>query len=185
MGLEHKLAMLNPTRVRLDGAGGGGGTLTPEIIAGALGSAREQKGVDLLIAQLVGITDYKGLENRLHDPLLFMAFQRGWIVEPPMTLQRMVRNLLRMALYEKLIPPRCTLCKGRCTRYNRKLKKEENCQRCKGLGTMELQRYERRMHLEVTLEDWERHWKRRYHDVQAWLDNLTGTAEAEIRRSLR
>lgn len=185
MGLEHKLAMLNATHVNLNGTGGGGGTLTAETVAGALGSVNERRGVDLLVADLVGIADYQGLENRLYEPLVFMAFNRGWIAPEGMTLQRMVRSLLRLALYEKLVPEKCPACKGRRVRFKRALKKEIACPKCGGRGSMELSRRERLEHLELDLDGWERCWRWRFRDVQAWLDNLTGTAEAEIHRALR
>lgn len=184
MGLEHKLAMLNATRVNLGGTGGGR-TLTPETIAGALGSAHERRGVDLLVADLVGTTNYQDLENRVYDPLLALALRRGWIPPAKTTLQWMVRALLRLALYEKLMPRQCTLCKGRRVRYKRTLKKDVDCQRCDGRGSMELKNRERMQQLELNRDAWDRYWRWRYHDVQAWLDNLTGTAEAEIRRALR
>ena len=187
MGLEHKLAMLNPTRVNLNGAGGGGkNLLTSETIAGALGNAGEQRGVDLLIADFVGITDYRGLENRLYEPLLFMAFRRGWIPPAPLTLQWLVRRMLRVALYEKLIPERCSGCKGRGKRQKRVPKRQEiDCPDCNGRGTLCLSLAERLEQMRLDLDQWERCWSQRYHDIQAWLDNLTGTAEADFNRALR
>lgn len=184
MGLEHTLAMLHPSRIKLDGAGGTG-LLTPEMVAAALGRAPERRGVDLLVADLVGHSNYEAMERRLFDSLFVRSLERGWIPPEGRLLSDLVRTMLRMALYERLMPKQCRACKGRRIRHSRKLKKDLPCPQCDGRGSMELSARDRMRYLDLKRDVWERRWAERYRSVQAWLDGLAGTAEADVRRALR
>ena len=185
MGLEHTLALLNPTRVNLDGAGRGLDALTADLVAAALGSARDPAGVNLLIADLVDRSGYQDLEDELHGRLMNVALRQGWMVKQPRTLHGLTKSMLRLALYEALMPPKCPRCRGRLQRYSRAVRRDVPCERCEGCGSIALTSRERARQMAMNHEAWRTIWAPRYQSILGWLDNLAGTAAAEVRRALK
>lgn len=184
MGIESALSMLGPARVQLDG-NGGGGELTPDMVQAGLGSLRDADGGALLLAKVQGVSGYAALEQRLHARVLAMAQREHWIIEKPRKLSDLTRALLRLALLEFLIPPQCSLCKGRAKRYSRAARADVPCQRCDGVGSLPLKGRERARELGIAHTTWDRTWAKRYQRIQSFLSDLYGTAEGDLKRVLK
>lgn len=184
MGIESAISLLGPARVQLNG-NGGGGALTPEMVQAGLGNLRDADGAALLLAKVQGVSGYARLESSLHARVLTLARREEWKTEKPRRIEDLTRALLRLALLEFLIPPQCSLCKGRAKRYNRATRADVDCPRCDGVGALPLSGRERARELGIAHTTWDRTWAKRYQRIQAFLSDLYGTAEGDLKRVLK
>lgn len=182
---ERLVGMLGPARANLDGAGRGHGAVTPQMVAAGLAKCSNPIGAALLQAKVTGDFRYVELEQALHAELLPRAFREGWRVHRPRTLEGTVRQLLRLALANFLAPEQCPRCGGRLTVHDRSTRQDKDCPRCGGAGTIDLTAKEMASELGLTSPAWKKRWASRYTNVQAWLQDLYGTAEGDLTRALR
>lgn len=184
MGVESALSLLGPTRVRLDGSGGVG-ELTTAMVQAGLGALKDEDGAALLLAKVQGVTGYARLEHNIHRRVLAIAKREGWRPDKPRTLKELCLGMTRLALLEFLIPQKCSMCHGRAKRYVRAKRDYEPCRRCDGVGSLPLSARERARELGIAPTTWQRNWSPRYQRIQAFLSDLYGTAESDLRRALR
>lgn len=177
--------MLGPARANLDGAGRGHGAVTPQMVAAGLAKCSNPIGAALLQAKVTGDFRYVELEQALHAELLPRAFREGWRVHKPRNLESTVRQLLRLALANFLAPEQCPRCCGRLKVHDRSTHQDKACPRCGGAGTINPTAKDMAAELGLTAVAWKKRWASRYSNVQAWLQDLYGTAEGDLTRALR
>lgn len=183
--VERMVGMLGPSRMNLDGAGRGHGSMTPQMVAAGLAKCSNPIGASLLQAKVTGAFRYVELEQALHADLMSRAFREGWRANKPRSLEGMVRQMLRMALFHFLAPELCPRCKGRMTVRDRALRADAPCPRCSGQGSVGMSAREMSAELGLTPTAWKKRWEQRYSGIQAWLHELYGTAEGDLTRALR
>ena len=182
--VDTVLAMVGPGRPSFT-VGAGGGELTPELVRGALGMLRDQDGASLLYSKVRGDVNLSEMERRLFPRWLARAEADGWTVTGAQSLGEVIARMLRLALLEFLVPSRCPRCGGRKTTYHRASKTDIACYRCHGRGELPLKESERAAHAGIPMPAWKSRWGARYRQLQAWLDELYGSAEADLSRALR
>lgn len=184
MQLDAVLAMLGPARSQFT-RGTGRGELTPDMVRGALGMAKDADAASLLYAKVCRTMNLAELERRLVLRWALRAQEEGWGGTETRTLHQVVALMMRLALLEFLVPARCPRCNGRKTTWHRASKTDVPCTRCHGRGELPLRESERAAHTGVPMPAWRAKWSSRYRQLQAWLDALCGSAAADLKRVLR
>ncbi|MBA1367044.1 hypothetical protein KTD28_06635 [Burkholderia gladioli] len=87
-----------------------------------------------------------------------------------------------LRVLDEWINDQCVRCEGRgiVRRDGRYI-----CPDCAGSGKRPLDEAARALAIGISLDEYRRHWSRRFHDMHALLDNINGSVSDTMRRQLR
>ena len=126
--MSEIMAMLTAQSVKMEGVGGGRGSVTPQLVAASLRGLDDElvlygcvkfSGDDISIAPLAKLM----LTNTLNA-----ALREGWRISKRESVDT-VKRLSIVALNESVCPRRCLRCRGAGTLNNKGA-----CDRCNGTG---------------------------------------------------
>lgn len=171
------LIRLNPGHINPDSTGGRS-ELTTSDIAAALAGANKP-GLDLLIGQVCGESDFKALYGLFLPQVYRLANRLKWSLtgngEPRMA------KLLQIVLFEAIAPRKCPSCKG--TRYSL-LNLSQKCPTCYGAGVWFGYDRAKAKYLGISDQAWRKTWREREKDIQALLDQRMYQAKRQIQANL-
>lgn len=190
MGVERVLMLLEAKKVDWTGSGGrSSDALTAEDVAAAVARIKNPAGRMLLVSRATGMKgvegDYGRLEAAFLERVCARAARHRWVVKAPREGLSFYRLMTRLALFEFVLPAGCPKCEGRCTQYNRRLRRELPCSRCRGIGTVALSDRERARELGLHHRTYIETWKERYEGVLATVAAAYRDAKRDLSSALQ
>lgn len=161
--------------------GGGGGDITPELVAAACNRMKDRRLYLYALFYFAGDKSViPALQSECRKAMVLEARFNKWVITPK-EHQGMVESLADSVLNEFLSQARCWKCLG--AGVNRE---QRNCRICGGSGfDIKPTEQSRADSVGVTIDAWNRRWKIRFYDALAeyetWTYRITGT----IRRALK
>lgn len=179
--MSKALAMLTAKSPSLDFSSGGGGDITPEMVAAACNCFKDKR------LYLYGLFYFAGDESVIPDlqaecrtAMILEARFSKWVITPK-EHQGMVSSLADSVLSEFLSRGKCWKCQG--AGVNRE---QRDCRICGGSGFDEKPSEQSRAdNVGVTIDAWNRRWKERFNaamaEYETWGYRITGA----MRRALK
>lgn len=173
------LVKLNPGSINLEGrVSGGRPELTTADISAALAGANKA-GLDLLIGQICGVSEYKVIYGLFLPEAIKVATRLKWRTDSGTQVR--TRRLLDIVLSESLLSRRCPSCHG--TKYSI-INPSQYCESCNGTGLFNNFDYLKAQYLEISDRAWRKTWREREKDLIALLERRAYQAKRKIINNL-
>ena len=177
--MNEILAMLSAKTVNFKPTGGRG-ELTPQMVAAACAGLPPYEWSFVMCALGLDVDCAASLRATAFDRAKDVSERYGWHVskrEPPDILRKLSDMALDSALKNKL----CVACCG--TKLNTHMRQ---CGACSGTGfNAPPSQASRARDTGVTIESWNRRWKKRFAVLETDYDIMWAHASSHIRRKLR
>lgn len=152
--------------------------LTASDVAAALSGANKA-GLNLLIGQICGISEYNELYGLFLPEALRVSKRLKWRTDD--TTRARTHKLLDLVLVESIASNKCPSCHG--TKYSY-INPSKFCELCGGTGLTKRFDYLKAKHLGISDRAWRKTWRERESDLKALLDRRIHQAKRSIINNL-